>query len=89
MGRGMYSSVSSAVAAFFDELERIDSQKRPLTACEDLVLRTALALLNRNPRLSLEVLGTLADCRGRSRRIKAPPPRTIQEWREHLRPFLH
>jgi hypothetical protein len=47
----MYSSVSSAVAAFFEELERIDSHKRPLTACEDLVLRTAFELLNRNPRL--------------------------------------
>lgn len=85
----MYSSVSHAVAVFFEELERLDAQKRPLTACEDLVLRTAFELLHRNPRLSLEVLGTLTDCRGRSGRIKAPPPRTVQEWREHLRPFLH
>jgi hypothetical protein len=85
----MYSSVSHAVAVFFEELERLDSQKRPLTACEDLVLRTALGLLNRNPRLSLEVLGTLADCRSLSARTEAPPPRTVQEWRGHLRPFLH
>ena len=83
--------MSEAVAAFFVALDRIEARSRQPTTSEHRILNLAWSMLSSStPGLATEVLQTLAP---QDRNPSAAPPalttRSIVEWRNKLRKFLH
>ena len=91
MGMGRMGAMSEAVAAFLVALDRIEVKNRQPTTSEDRVLHLAWAMLSAaTPGLATEVLRTLAlPDRNTGAARYEPTAKSIVEWRNRLRRFLH
>jgi hypothetical protein len=88
---GRMGAMSEAVAAFFVALDRIEARSRQPTISEDRILHLAWSMLSSpTPGLATEVLHTLAlQDRNTVAAPHAPTAKSIVEWRNKLRKFLH
>ena len=91
IGMGRVGAMSDAVAAFFAALDRIEARNSHPTTGEDRVLHLAWTmLLSSAPWVATEVLQNLA-LQGRNTRAAGyePKAKSVGEWRNDLRKFLH
>ena len=84
-------AMSEAVAAFIVALDRIEARRRQPTTSEDRILHLAWSMLSSStPGLATEVLQTLVvQERNSVTAPHAPTAKSIVEWRNKLRKFLH
>jgi hypothetical protein len=95
-GMGRVGAMSDAVAAFLAALDRISARNSQPSTGEDRVLHLAWTmLLSSSPWIAIEVLENLAlqgrNIQGRNTRAGdyEPKAKSIVEWRNDLRRFLH
>jgi hypothetical protein len=91
IGTGRVGAMSDAVAAFLAALDRIEVTSSQPTTGEDRVLHLAWTmLLSSAPWIATEVLQNLA-LQGRNTRAAGyePKAKSVVEWRNDLRNFLH
>ena len=90
MVMGRMGAMSEAVAAFLAALDRIEARNRQPSTIEDRVLHLAWTLLlSTTPWLATEVLQNLClQANSRFARYE-PTAKSIVEWRNELRKFLH